>query len=64
MYRPIARQRLGKHIPAGANARKNSMSIARKRISKHAYNNMGQYKTVFSVKSAPRLYNGKFQGSS
>jgi hypothetical protein len=35
-YKPIARQRLGKHIPAGANGRKNRRSIARQRISKHA----------------------------
>jgi hypothetical protein len=35
-YRPIARQRLGKHIPAGANARNNITSIAGQRISKHA----------------------------
>jgi hypothetical protein len=35
-YRPIARQQLGKHIPAGANARKNRASIARQRISKYA----------------------------
>jgi hypothetical protein len=35
-YRPIARQRLGKHIPAGANTRNNRTSIARQRISKHA----------------------------
>jgi hypothetical protein len=35
-YRPIARQRLGKHIPAGANALNNMTSIARQRISKHA----------------------------
>jgi hypothetical protein len=36
MYRPIARQRVGKHIPARANAHKNRTSIARQRISKHA----------------------------
>jgi hypothetical protein len=36
-YGPIARQRLGKHIPAGANARNSRASIARKRICKHAY---------------------------
>jgi hypothetical protein len=36
-YRPIARQRLGKHIPAEANVRNNRTSSARKRISKHAY---------------------------
>jgi hypothetical protein len=35
-YRPIARQRLGKHIPSGTNARKNKKSIDRQRISKHA----------------------------
>jgi hypothetical protein len=33
---PIARQRLGKHIPAEANARYNRTSIGRQRISKHA----------------------------
>jgi hypothetical protein len=36
MYRPIARQRLGKHVPAKANARNNRTFIARQRISKHA----------------------------
>jgi hypothetical protein len=36
IYRPIARQRLGEHIPAGANARNNKTSIARQLISKHA----------------------------
>jgi hypothetical protein len=36
MYRPIAKRRLGKHTPAGANARNNMTSIARQRISKHA----------------------------
>jgi hypothetical protein len=35
-YRPIARQGLGKYIPAEPYARNNKMSIARKRISKHA----------------------------
>jgi hypothetical protein len=35
MFRPIARQRLGKHILAGANARNNRPSIARQRISTH-----------------------------
>jgi hypothetical protein len=33
---PIARQRLGKHIPAGVNSRNNRTSIARQQISKHA----------------------------
>jgi hypothetical protein len=32
---PIARKRLGKHIPAGANARDNSACIARQRCGKH-----------------------------
>jgi hypothetical protein len=35
-YRPIARQRLGEHIPAGANERNNRTSIARQQISKQA----------------------------
>jgi hypothetical protein len=35
-YRPIARQRLSKHIPVVANGRNNRTSIARQRISKHA----------------------------
>jgi hypothetical protein len=33
---PIARQRLGKHIPAETNKRNNRTSIARQWISKHA----------------------------
>jgi hypothetical protein len=33
-HRPIARQRLGKQVPAGANARNNRTSFARQRISK------------------------------
>jgi hypothetical protein len=35
-YRPIARQRLGKDIPAEANALNNRTYIARQRITKHA----------------------------
>jgi hypothetical protein len=35
MYRPIVRQRFGKHVPARANAY-NRTPIARQRISKHA----------------------------
>jgi hypothetical protein len=35
-YGPIARQRLGKHIPAGANAPNNRPSIARQWIRKRA----------------------------
>jgi hypothetical protein len=63
-YRHIARQRLGKHTPAGAKARNNRKSIARQRFSKHAQNNTGKYKTKFLMGFAPNLYNGKFQGSS
>jgi hypothetical protein len=33
----IARQRVGKHIPAEANARNNMMSIARQRSCKRAF---------------------------
>jgi hypothetical protein len=33
---PIASQRLGKHIPAQANARNNRASTARQRTYKHA----------------------------
>jgi hypothetical protein len=35
-YKPIARQRFGKHIPAGAKARNNRTYIVRQRISKQA----------------------------
>jgi hypothetical protein len=35
-YGSIARQRLGKHIPAGAKARNNTTSITTQRINKHA----------------------------
>jgi hypothetical protein len=54
----IARQRPGKHIPAGANARNNRTSIAKQRISKHAtltieavfstWSVQSEYKEVFS----------------
>jgi hypothetical protein len=57
-HRPIARQRLGKHIPAGAKARNNMTSIAKQRISKHgslrieavfsAWSVQSGYKEVFS----------------
>jgi hypothetical protein len=35
-HRPIARQRLGKHILAGSNARNNRTSIPKQRIRKQA----------------------------
>jgi hypothetical protein len=34
---PIARQRVGRHIPAEANTRNNRMSVARQRSCKHAF---------------------------
>jgi hypothetical protein len=36
-YRSVARQRLGKHIPAEAYGRSNRTSIIRQRISKKAF---------------------------
>jgi hypothetical protein len=56
-HRPIARKRLGKHIPAGANARNNRIFIARQRISKHASLTIN---AVFSMLSEarPLLCNG------
>jgi hypothetical protein len=36
-YRPIARKRLGKHIPAEAYVRNNRTSIARQWISKQVF---------------------------
>jgi hypothetical protein len=50
-YIPIARQRLDKHIPAGANARNNGPSIARQRISKHAYLKIEAVFSAWSVQS-------------
>jgi hypothetical protein len=37
MYKPIARQRLGKHTPAEAYAGNNRTSVAKQRISKQAF---------------------------
>jgi hypothetical protein len=52
-YIPIARQRLSKHIPARANARKNRTSIAKQRTSKHATLTI---ETVFCVVRAEGLW--------
>jgi hypothetical protein len=52
-YRPTARQRLGKHIPAGANARNNRTVIARQRISEQTFSTT---EAVFSAWSVPRCY--------
>jgi hypothetical protein len=48
---PIARQRLGKHIPAEANARNNKTSIAGQRISKRASLTIEAVFSVWSVQS-------------
>jgi hypothetical protein len=48
---PIARQRLGKHIPAEANARNNRTSIAKQRISKHTSLTIEAVFSAWSVQS-------------
>jgi hypothetical protein len=48
---PIAKQRLGKHTPALANAHKKRTSIARQQISKHASLTIA---AVFSVESVKK----------
>jgi hypothetical protein len=50
-YRPIARQRLGKHIPAGDNARNHGTSIARRRIGKHSSLTIEDVLFAWSVQS-------------
>jgi hypothetical protein len=47
----IARQRLSKHIPAGANGRKKRTSIATQRISKHTSLTTEAVFSVVSVQS-------------
>jgi hypothetical protein len=51
-YRPIARQRLGKHILAQAEGRNNWISIARQRISKQAFSTIERLFSVWSVQSS------------
>jgi hypothetical protein len=51
--RPIARQRLGKLISAGANAHNNRTSISRQQRGKHASSTI---ESVFSAWSGPRSY--------
>jgi hypothetical protein len=53
-YRLIGRQRLDKHIPAEANTRNNTTSIARQQISKQA----STIESLFSAWSVPRCYKG------
>jgi hypothetical protein len=50
-YRPIARQRLGKHIRAGANAHTHWTSNVRQRISKQAYLTVEAVFSSWSVQS-------------
>jgi hypothetical protein len=50
---PIARQRAAKHIPAEANARNNSTSIARQRRGKQVWSTI---QAVFSVGSVQSGY--------
>jgi hypothetical protein len=50
-YGLIAKQRLGKHVPAEANQCKNKMSIARQRISKHTFLIIEAVFSVWSVQS-------------
>jgi hypothetical protein len=50
-HRSNARQRLGKHIPARANALNNRTSIARQRISKHASLTIEAVFSTWSVES-------------
>jgi hypothetical protein len=50
-YRPIASQRLGKHIPAEANAANNRMSTVRQKISKHASLTIEDMFSALSVES-------------
>jgi hypothetical protein len=57
---PIARQRLGKHIPARAKAGKNRTSIAKQRISKHAFLTI---EAVFSVGSLQSGYKKVFSST-
>jgi hypothetical protein len=58
-YRPIARQRLGKHIPAGSNGPNIRTSIVRQRISKHTSLTI---EAVFSAWSVQNGYKEVFSG--
>jgi hypothetical protein len=49
---PIARQRVGKHVPAEENARNSMTSIAKQWSCRHAF----LTRTVFSVWSVQRSY--------
>jgi hypothetical protein len=49
---PVARQRLGKHIPPRANARKDRTSITRQRMSKHTSLTIEDVFSSWSMQSA------------
>jgi hypothetical protein len=51
MYRPTARQRLSKHIPAGVNARNSRTSIARQQIGKEAFSTIEYGVSALSLPS-------------
>jgi hypothetical protein len=50
-YKPTARQRLGRHIPAGANTRNSRTSTATQRTSKHASLTIDAVLSAWSVQS-------------
>jgi hypothetical protein len=60
MYRRIAKQRLGKHIPPGVKSSQQLLSNG----SVNTYEIIRDNRRPFSVGSSPRLYNWKFQDSS
>jgi hypothetical protein len=60
---PIARQRLGKDIPAEANACNNRTSISRQRISKHASLIIEAVFSAWAVRSGYREVFGSIEQS-
>jgi hypothetical protein len=62
MYRSIAKQQLGKHILAGANARNNRITIARQRIGKHASLIINTMFSVWSVQNSYKEVFSSIQG--
>jgi hypothetical protein len=63
MYRPVDRQRLGKHIPAEANARNSRTSFARQTISKHASLTIKDVLSLWPVQSGYREVFGSIESS-
>jgi hypothetical protein len=58
---PIARQRLGKDIPARANERKNRRSVARQPISEHTLLTIEAVFSVGSVRSGYKEVSGSVE---